>query len=116
MVSEISAEINESDLDKIITSLHPTPAVCGLPKEEAKRFIIENEGYDRDFYTGFVGELNCDFTNLKRNTDLFVNLRCMKIDDDIANIFVGCGITKDSIPEKEYLESVNKSFTMKRIV
>ena len=80
------------------------------------KFILKNEGYVRDFYTGFIGELNCDFTNLKRNTDLFVNLRCMNIEDDTANVFVGCGITKDSIPKKEYIESVNKSMTMKRIV
>ena len=116
LVTEITAEIDTANLDKIINTLHPTPAVCGLPKEEAKQFIIENEGYNRDFYTGFIGELNCDFTNLKRNTDLFVNLRCMNVVDATAKIFVGCGITKDSIPEKEYMESVNKSFTMKEIL
>ena len=33
-------------------------AVCGLPKESAKKFILENEVYERKFYTGFLGELN----------------------------------------------------------
>ncbi len=44
-----------------------------------------------------------------------MNLRCMKIADNKAYIYVGCGITADSDPEKEYLETVNKSMTMKRL-
>jgi isochorismate synthase len=36
----------------VISVLHPTP-VCGLPKQEAKDFILKNEGYDREYYTGF---------------------------------------------------------------
>ncbi len=99
------------DLKKAIQLLHPTPAVCGVPKEIAKAFIIENEGYDRSFYTGFLGELNKDFAS-----DLFVNLRCMQIEGNQVHVYMGCGITKDSIPEKEWNESVNKSMTMKRIL
>ncbi len=114
--SEIVAEINANDLGKIIKKLHPTPAVCGLPKENAKKFILNNEGYNREFYTGFVGELNCDFTNLHKKTDLFVNLRCMKIEDGVANLFLGCGITKDSNSEKEFVETVNKATTMKKVL
>jgi isochorismate synthase len=114
----ISSEINSNfNLKNCIEILHPTPAVCGLPKQEAKDFIIENEGYNREFYTGFLGELNYN-----NKTDLFVNLRCMKLEIASflamteAHIFVGCGITKDSIPEKEWQETVNKSFTMKTIL
>ncbi len=99
------------DLKKAIQLLHPTPAVCGVPKEIAKEFIIENEGYDRGFYTGFLGELNKDFAS-----DLFVNLRCMQIEGNQVHVYMGCGITEDSIPEKEWNESVNKSMTMKRIL
>lgn len=105
------------DLGKIIKKLHPTPAVCGFPKENAKEFILENESYDREFYSGFLGELNVDIVNAKRNTsDLFVNLRCMKVDENMVNIYVGCGITKDSIAEKEFMETVNKSMTMKKVL
>jgi isochorismate synthase len=110
--SEISGSLNSKfDLQKIIDILHPTPAVCGLPKEAAKKFIIENENYNREFYTGFIGELN-----LYNKSDLFVNLRCMQIVTNFAHIYVGCGVTKDSIPEKEFLETVNKSMTMKIIL
>jgi isochorismate synthase len=122
--STIEAKMNSVfDIDKIIEALHPTPAVCGLPKEISKKFILENEGYDREFYTGFLGEWNHDFLTWENHKfDLFVNLRCMKIDYDTkieiskAKIYVGCGITIDSNPEKEFLETVNKAMTMKKVL
>lgn len=116
--TEISGVLNSGfGLYEVIYLLHPTPAVCGLPKEKSKLFILENEKYDRTFYTGFLGELN-----IENKTDLFVNLRCMEIEFDSnltmtkAHLFMGCGITKDSIPEKEWEESINKSATMKKIL
>jgi isochorismate synthase len=115
--TEISAVIDKGLLYSIIHEMHPTPAVCGLPKIPAMSFIVENEGYNREFYTGFLGELNVDFTTFRtENSDLFVNLRCMKVEDKQATVFVGCGITKDSNPEKEFLETVNKSITIKSIL
>jgi isochorismate synthase len=102
-------------LKQVITLLHPTPAVCGLPKEASKAFILENENYDRAFYTGFLGELNTSFAVDSVSSSLFVNLRCMQISNLHAHLYMGCGITKDSIPENEWMESVNKSMTMKRV-
>lgn len=108
---------NQSDLEKIIALLHPTPAVCGFPKEIAKAFIIQNEGYKREFYAGFLGEWNKDFLTYKQNSsDLFVNLRCMKIEKGQAKLFVGGGINNGSNPEKEFFETVNKSQTMKKVL
>ena len=114
--TDIEAKIsNKNDIYKIINLLHPTPAVCGFPKQEAKDFIIENEDYDREFYAGFLGEWKKDFLTYKENqSDLFVNLRCMKIENNEVKIFIGCGITKDSIAENEFEETVNKSMTMKK--
>lgn len=119
-------------LKKIISALHPTPAVCGLPKEKAKEFILAEEGYDREFYTGFLGELNLQknvqrsrtrrnvenlaYRAVKKETDLYVNLRCMKIENRKAILFVGGGITKDSVPEDEWQETVNKAETMKAVI
>lgn len=116
--TDISAQLKDrKDLGKILDIMHPTPAVCGLPKKEARDFILKNEGYDRAYYSGFLGELNKDFAKDKNdNSDLFVNLRCMEIQDSTANLFIGCGITKESIPEKEFIETVNKSLTMKKIL
>lgn len=116
--TDISATLKSKKfLKKVISSLHPTSAVCGLPKQPAKDFIQKNEGYDREYYAGFLGELNIDLVTFKTlQTDLFVNLRCMKIIKDKAQLFIGCGITKDSNPVDEYLETVNKSMTMKKIL
>lgn len=110
--TDISGTLDkDSSLQKAVQLLHPTPAVCGYPKDKSKAFILANENYDRTFYTGFLGELN-----IENKTDLFVNLRCMEIDGSLAHLFMGCGITKDSIPEKEWEESINKSATMKKIL
>ena len=116
--TDIEAVINiKNDFRNIIEKLHPTPAVCGLPKDKAMQFIITNENYDRTFYTGFLGELNIDFATFRNEkSDLFVNLRCMNIENEFVNIYVGCGITKDSIPENEFIETVNKSKTMKKVL
>jgi isochorismate synthase len=116
--TDIEGIIKEnSSLKEVVSVLHPTPAVCGLPKEAAKDFILENEGYDREYYTGFLGELNKEgFNKQELKTDLYVNLRCMQIKDNQVHLYMGCGITKDSIPEKEWRESVNKSVTMKKIL
>lgn len=116
--TNILATLNNSkNLKPIIEALHPTPAVCGLPKATAKDFIVENEGYPREYYSGFLGELNIDLATFKtEQSDLFVNLRCMKIVEHTAELFVGCGITKDSNPNKEYIETVNKSLTMKKVL
>jgi len=116
--TDILAQLkSKKSIKKIILALHPTSAVCGLPKKEAKEFILQNEGYNREYYSGFLGELNIDFITFRTlQTDLFVNLRCMKTMKNKAHLFVGCGITKDSNPVDEYMETVNKSMTMKKII
>lgn len=116
--TDIEGVINEnSNLKQVVSILHPTPAVCGLPKDKAKVFIFENEGYDRSYYSGFLGELNRKgIDKQKSKSDLFVNLRCMQICNLHAYLYMGCGITKDSIAEKEWKESVNKSMTMKKVL
>jgi isochorismate synthase len=116
--TDISAVLKSKKfLKKVITALHPTSAVCGLPKKAAKDFILANEGYNREYYSGYLGELNIDLVTFKTlQTDLFVNLRCMKVMANKVQIYMGCGITKDSNPEAEYLETVNKSMTMKGIL
>ncbi|AWI26632.1 isochorismate synthase [Flavobacterium pallidum] len=117
--TDITAELKPgAHLKNIVEALHPTPAVCGLPKQPALDFILENEGYDRGFYSGFHGELNKDFLNGNEQTDFFVNLRCMHVEasGNTANLYIGGGITKDSNPEAEWLETVNKSQTMKKVL
>jgi len=110
--TEIKGEINSNDqLGNLIYKLHPTPAVCGLPKEKAKLFIFQNENYDRSFYAGFLGELN-----IKKASDLYVNLRFMQIEGQTASLYIGGGITKESDPLSEWEETVSKSYIIKRIL
>ncbi|NER16471.1 isochorismate synthase [Spongiivirga citrea] len=97
-------------LEPIIEALHPTPAVAGFPTLKAIEFIEKNEGYDRSFYTGYLGEIEED------RLSFFVNLRCMQLQDQHAIIYVGGGITAGSIPEKEWEETVHKSKTMVNIL
>jgi len=100
----------DAGLFDLVKALHPTPAVCGLPKHETHEYLLASEGYDREFYSGFFGAIGPE------ESELFVNLRCMKIKPGAAEIFVGCGITRDSNPILEYAETVNKSMTMKNIL
>lgn len=105
-----SLKDNES-LGTLLKLLHPTPAVCGLPKEEAYQFILENEGYDRRYYSGFIGWLDPD-----GRTDLYVNLRCMHIDRERLTLYAGGGLLASSELNDEWLETEKKLQTMKRII
>lgn len=115
--SDITAVLNSNySLKSLLQKLHPTPAVCGFPKDVSKAFILKNEKYNREFYAGFLGEMNIIDDLLVHNTDLFVNLRCIKIDDAHVSFYVGGGITKDSNPVSEWEETVNKSMAAKSVL
>lgn len=110
--TDISGKLKSTNLIKnLINSLHPTPAICGLPKSIARDFILQNEAYNRVFYTGYLGELNMENT-----TNLFVNLRCMQVENDNVSIYIGGGITTDSNPKKEWNETVSKAEVMKKVL
>lgn len=96
---------------KLLNALHPTPAVCGLPKEKAFQFIVDNEGYDRRYYSGFIGRLHP-----KEQTDLYVNLRCMQIEDKHLLLYAGGGLLASSDLREEWLETEDKLLTMYRII
>jgi hypothetical protein len=98
-------------LGELLKRLHPTPAVCGLPKEETYRFIRENEGYDRSYYSGFIGWLAPE-----GKSDLYVNLRCMNILRGSFVLYAGGGILASSEIESEWLETEAKMQTMKRLI
>jgi isochorismate synthase len=87
--------------------LHPTSAVCGMPKFPALQFIENHEGYPREFYSGFLGPVN-----LENETHLFVHLRCLKIENQTVTLYAGGGITEDSVPEKEWKETELKCQTL----
>jgi len=101
---------NKSDWTDIVKSLHPTPATCGLPKNKSKALINSIELHQRDFYTGFLGVIS---PNQKL---LMVNLRCMQIINNNVFLYLGGGITAKSNPEKEWIETINKSKTLLNVI
>ncbi len=104
--------INFPQLGSVMLQLlHPTSAVAGMPLEPALAFLKSNEGYDREFYAGYLGPINFD-----NDTHIFVNLRCMKLLDGQALLFAGAGVTIDSVPEKEWDETELKFKTLLNVI
>lgn len=87
--------------------LHPTSAVCGMPKIEAGQFLRSKEEYPREYYSGYLGPVG-----IEGETALFVNLRCMQLFKDKIGLYAGAGVTEDSLPEKEWLETEMKMKAM----
>ncbi|WP_026968999.1 chorismate-binding protein [Algoriphagus terrigena] len=80
--------------------LHPTSAVCGMPRKEAHEFLQANEDFDRSFFAGFIGPVN-----IQEETSIYVNLRTASLKGEHAILYAGAGVTEDSDPEKEWEET-----------
>ena len=91
--------------------LHPTSAVCGMPRELADEFIKAHEDYERSLYAGFLGP-----AGFGGNTNLFVNLRCMQVNESRARLYAGAGITENSNPQKELEETSHKMQTLLKVL
>lgn len=99
-------------LSALLAALHPTPAVCGLPKAAALDFIVEHESYQRSYYAGFLGEMQSP----KSGTNLFVNLRTIELLAQqgvwgpwIFRSYVGGGLLAASNEDSEYAEICAKN-------
>jgi len=80
--------------------LHPTPAVGGDPREQARRLIPALEGFDRGWYAGGIG-----WTDGVGDGEFCVALRCALLRGRVARLYAGCGIVRDSDPAGELAES-----------
>ena len=109
-----------SDIGSLLKALHPTPAVCGLPKEEAFRLICQQEHHARSYYSGFMGPLRLalseEETSNAATTHLFVTLRCMQVFRNACRLYAGGGLLKDSVEEQEWQETETKLDTMRRVI
>jgi len=85
---------------ELVDALHPTPAVCGSPREEALAFIKANEGFDRGRYAGAVG-----WVDGRGNGSWAVSVRCADLDGPTARVYAGNGIVADSDPPTELAET-----------
>jgi isochorismate synthase len=97
-------EVNFPQLGSVMLKLlHPTSAVCGMPLEASIQFLKEQEGYQREFYSGYLGPVN-----YQNESSIFVNLRCLQLLEGKARLYAGAGVTVDSVPEKEWEETEMK--------
>lgn len=91
--------------------LHPTSAICGMPFENSFSFLKSNEGYDREFYSGYLGPVQ-----INNESQIFVNLRCMQVFENRVRLYAGAGITIDSNPEKEFEETEMKMQNLQNLI
>ena len=102
----ISDSLTPADLFALVGSLHPSAAVCGTPREIAKKVISDLEGMARGRYAGPVGWIDS-----RGEGELGIALRCAQINPENKKqirLFAGCGIVAGSDPKKEFAESQAK--------
>ena len=92
----ISAEVNKICPFVLLEKLHPSPAVCGLPKEKALEYIDSLEDFDRGNYASPFG-----WVDLEGNADFRVALRSARIINGRIEFIAGSGLVKGSSCEKE---------------
>lgn len=104
--------VNFPELGSVMLKLlHPTSAVCGMPKEPALNFLTNEEKHNRSYFSGFLGPVH-----LSGLSHLFVNLRCCQINNQSVTFYAGAGITEDSKPEKEWEETEMKCKVLSNII
>jgi isochorismate synthase len=88
---------------ELVAALHPTPAVCGTPRETAREALEKLEPIDRGGYAGPVGWIDAN-----GDGEWAIALRCAEVTGSTARLFAGAGIVADSVPEAEVDETERK--------
>ena len=103
--SKIEVEIKDNDFFEFISLLHPSPALAGFPVNDAKKWIKNNENFDRGLYAGSIGYVEND------NSNFYAALRCAMYNNIRSEIvsFAGNGIVKDSKVNYE-IDELNSKF------
>lgn len=111
IVSEVHGTLREdkSSFDALIACL-PAGTVSGLPKERAMQIINELETEKRGVYAGGIG-----YISFNHDINLAIAIRSLIVKDGKAYLQTGAGIIDDSIPEKEYEETLQKAKSLTNI-
>jgi len=105
IVSEVSGKLAKKyDTYDVLEACFPAGTVSGSPKIRAMEIIDELENVRRGPYAGCVG-----YFSFSHNLDTCITIRTIVIKDDTAYIQAGAGIVADSVPEREYFETLNKA-------
>ncbi len=112
LVTGLRARLRD-DLDRFdaLASCFPAGTVTGAPKVRAMQIIRELEPDRRGIYAGTVF-----YVDYADNLDSCIAIRAMRLRDGRAEVQAGAGIVADSIPEREYEESVNKASALLRAI
>jgi isochorismate synthase EntC len=89
-----------SRLLTLVEALHPTPAVGGVPRDEALATIAAAEGFDRGWYAGGVG-----WADASGDGEVALALRCALLRHDEATLYAGAGIVTGSDAAAEAAET-----------
>lgn len=101
--TRIEGRLTAADCDtELLTGLHPTPAVGGLPRDEALECIRTTESFERGWYTGPVGWVGRDAT------EFAVAIRSALVRGSTLSVYAGAGIVPGSEPQNEWDELENK--------
>jgi anthranilate synthase component 1 len=112
LVSSLSARLREgSDRFDALAACFPAGTVSGAPKVRAMEIIRELEPDDRGVYAG--GVLYVDYDD---NLDSCIAIRTIVLKDGEAAVQAGAGIVADSVPEREYEETVHKAGALLRAI
>ncbi|MCX5703041.1 MAG: anthranilate synthase component I, partial [Candidatus Omnitrophica bacterium] len=106
LVSEVRGMLDRKryDIYDVLRAAFPAGTVTGSPKIRAMEIIDELENIRRGPYAGCVG-----YFSFSHNMDTCIMIRTIVIHHGTAYIQAGAGIVADSVPKKEYWESVNKA-------
>jgi para-aminobenzoate synthetase component 1 len=105
LVSQVEGRIAEGkDAFDVIAATFPGGTITGAPKIRTMEIIEELEPTRRGPYTGSLGWI--DYCG---NMEFNIIIRTMTVQDGVVHIQAGAGIVIDSIPEREYYESLNKA-------
>jgi len=109
LVSGVSAVLDKKrfDIYDVLKAAFPAGTVSGSPKIRAMEIIDELENLRRALYAGSIG-----YFSFSHNMDTCIAIRTIVLKDGFAYVQAGAGIVADSVPEKEYQESVNKAKAM----
>ncbi|TFH87223.1 isochorismate synthase [Billgrantia azerbaijanica] len=110
--TRIEGRLHDPDVTalQLACRLHPTPAVCGYPTQDARRLISLIEPFERGLFTGMVGW--CDMAG---NGEWVVTIRCGTVKRDVVRLFAGAGIVEASQPDAEWAEVQAKLGTMLQV-
>ena len=105
LVSDVEAVLAEGkDAFDLLKATFPAGTLSGAPKIRAMELINELEPESRGVYGGAVG-----YFSGTGNMDLAITIRTLEIAEGEITVQTGAGIVADSVPEKEYEETMNKA-------